>query len=146
MKCGARMVELEEQDKLSDQVIEEATAELQSLQEEQEEMAAEAEEQRAQDQGNATKACVTEPLLRRSGDVSLLPVIAASLLRCCCVVSDGPLLTCTVAQPGKDSGDAKGGGGGHGGQGLRLCSRHVRQGLDGSHIPGEQSDRRAGAA
>ena len=64
MKCGARMVELEEQDKLSDQVIEEATAELQSLQEEQEEMAAEAEEQRAQDQGNATKACVTEPLLR----------------------------------------------------------------------------------
>ena len=141
MKCGARMVELEEQDKLSDQVIEEATAELQSLQEEQEEMAAEAEEQRAQDQGNATKACVTEPLLRHSDVVSLLPVIAASLL---CSVESG--LTCTVAQPGKDSGDAKGGGGGHGGQGLRLCSRHVRQGLDGSHIPGEQSDRRAGAA
>ena len=86
MKCGARMVELEEQDKLSDQVIEEATAELQSLQEEQEEMAAEAEEQRAQDQGNATKACVTEataaPLLRCVTAARL----AASLLRHCCVV------------------------------------------------------------
>ena len=80
MKCGARMVELEEQDKLSDQVIEEATAELQSLQEEQEEMAAEAEEQRAQDQGNATKACVTEPLLRNFARHSC--VTAASLLRC----------------------------------------------------------------